>query len=276
MLAAAAVEVKQRGMVLLRLDLRVVAGAVEPGARLRRPAATSRRRARSRGRTGWRRAAWRRDRTHRTRPARVGRAAFRATGRTRPPCRRPACRRARSASSSSGVNSVAGSVAASDRDGRLDRARPAGRAPPVLRRRPAAGPARCARVRGRRSSTPHACTSSQSWSSASIQNTATVGTRCSAAVRSASRIVGDRLEQREQRAAEQPACCPVTIATLSGSRSRAAAASASGGAPRRRCCAMTMSAMRSRSRGWRCARAMASRHAAGSAGLPAKNSATRA
>ena len=54
------------------------------------------------------------------------------------------------------------------------------------------------------SSTLHALTSSQSWSSASIQNTATVGTPCSARTCSARRIVGERFQQREERSAEEP------------------------------------------------------------------------
>jgi hypothetical protein len=79
---------------------------------------------------------------------------------------------------------------------------------------------------------------------------------------------GDRLEQRVERAAEE--ACLLAGDDRDGLRvaQLSAAATAAGAALRRRCCAAMTSATASRCRGCRCARAIASRQAAGSAGLP--------
>ena len=71
-----------------------------------------------------------------------------------------------------------------------------------------------------------------------------------------------------------PACWPVAITTARGSARRAALARAGSGDCRVACWAASAAAIAARSRVWAVTRAIASRQAAGCAGLPAKAGAT--
>jgi hypothetical protein len=121
------------------------------------------------------------------------------------------------------------------------------------------------------SSTEQELTSCQSWSSDSIQKTATDGTPCWPVARSASFSAVMALNSVNSGPPNNPACWPVTTATVAASARRPAASFASAGAPRRSCCARSTSTSTGRFRGRVRACAIASDQAPGCAGSPAKN-----